>query len=161
MFVLPIILPIFALIFAGWFARRIGTLGDQAASELNRFVVYLALPVLLFDIVAHASWSEIWNPAFIAVFGLGAASVFIVVVVTSYCSTRSLLDGALDGLNAAYANTRFVGFPLVLAVLGRSALVPTLIATVLTVCVLFAIGPDSRGNRRPAENLCRAVEREG
>ena len=71
--VLLIVLPIFALIGAGWIARRSGVLGPHATGEINRFVVWLALPALLFDIVAKARWSDIWQPGFIAVFGIGAA----------------------------------------------------------------------------------------
>ena len=67
---LLIVLPIFALILAGWVTRKIGVLGAAATTELNRFVVYLALPALLFDIVAHAHWADIWQPGFIAAFGL-------------------------------------------------------------------------------------------
>ena len=44
---LLVVLPIFALIFAGWLARRLRVLGPGASSELNRFVVALALPALL------------------------------------------------------------------------------------------------------------------
>ena len=51
--VLTVVLPIFALIFAGWICRRGNILGPLAATEINRFVVYLALPALLFDIVAR------------------------------------------------------------------------------------------------------------
>lgn len=60
---LIVILPIFALIFSGWLARRIGALGAHATTELNRFVVYLALPALLLDITANARWSDVWRPA--------------------------------------------------------------------------------------------------
>ena len=77
---LTVVLPIFALIFAGWLARRIGVLGEHATTELNRFVVYLALPALLFDIIAKARWSDIWQPAFIATFGLGVAIVFVITL---------------------------------------------------------------------------------
>ena len=56
---LTVVLPIFALIFAGWLVRRIDVVGPHATTELNLFVVYLALPALLFDIVAHARWVEI------------------------------------------------------------------------------------------------------
>jgi malonate transporter and related proteins len=58
-------------------ARPARVLGDHATTELNRFVVYLALPALLFDIIAKARWSDIWQPAFIATFGLGVAVVFV------------------------------------------------------------------------------------
>ena len=73
---LLVVLPIFALIFAGWAARKIGVLGPHATAELNRFVVYLALPALLFDIIAHTHGADLWQPGFIAAFGLGSGIVF-------------------------------------------------------------------------------------
>lgn len=135
--VLLIILPIFALIAAGWAARRMGALGPDATRELNRFVVYLALPALLFDIVAKARWSEIWQPGFIATFTAGGMLVFAATVILR--RRRPLADATVDGLNAAYANTGFIGFPLAASVLGAPGLAPTLIATIVTVCVLFAV----------------------
>lgn len=135
---LVVVLPVFALIFAGWLARRIGVLGPQATGELNRFVVYLALPALLLDIVAHARWAEVWQPGFVAAFGLGAAITFGLTLAIRLRRPRHLADAAIDGLNAAYANTGFVGFPLALVALGREALAPTLIATIITVCLVFA-----------------------
>lgn len=137
--VLTVVLPIFALIFAGWVCRRGNILGPLAATEINRFVVYLALPALLFDIVASAQWSDIWQPAFIATFGLGVGAVFVLTLVLRLARARHLADAAIDGLNAAYANTAFLGFPLVLAVIGPEAMAPAMIATILTVCVLFSI----------------------
>jgi len=137
--VLAIVLPIFALILAGWLARRSGALGEYATTELNRFVVYLALPAMLFDVVANASWNELWQPAFVATFGIGAGVVFVATVLLRLRLPRHLADASVDGLNAAYANTGFIGFPLAVAVLGRDALGPTLIATIITVCVLFAV----------------------
>ena len=134
---LLIVLPIFALIFAGWLARRIGVLGPVATTELNRFVVFLALPALLFDIVAHARWADLWQPGFVAAFGLSALLVFGGTVAVRLRRPRHLADAAIDGLNAGYANTGFVGFPLALVALGRDAMAPTLIATIITVCVLF------------------------
>ncbi len=136
---LAVVLPIFALIFTGWFARRIGILGPHATTELNRFVVYLALPALLFDIIAHARWSEIWQPGFVASFGLGAGLVFTLTILLRWRRPLHLADAAIDGLNAGYANTGFVGFPLVLATLGAQGMTLTLIATIITVCIVFAI----------------------
>src|ERR1700750_3331685 len=135
---LTIVLPLFALIFAGWIARRTGVLGPQAATELNRFVVYLALPALLFDIVAHADWADIWKPGFIAAFGLSCVVVFGFTLVVRWRGSHHLADAAIDGLNAGYANTGFMGIPLVLLVLGHDALPPAVIATIFTACVLFA-----------------------
>jgi malonate transporter and related proteins len=127
-----IVLPIFALVFAGWLARRIGVLGPNATTELNRFVVYLALPALLFDITSHAHWAELWQPGFIAAFGI---STF----VSQLRGSRHLADAAIDGLNAGYANTAYMGFPITLAVIGEPSRAPTTIASIITVCILFAI----------------------
>jgi len=135
---LIVVFPVFALIFTGWLVRRLGVLGPQSTSELNRFVVYLALPVLLFDIIAHAGWGDIWKPGFIAVFGLSSLAMFALAVVLRY-RKRHLADAAIDGLNAGYANTGFMGFPLALLVLGHDALGPTTIACIITVCVVFAV----------------------
>ena len=51
---LLVVAPIFSLILVGWIARRKGALGPAATREVNRLVVYLALPALLFDIMAGA-----------------------------------------------------------------------------------------------------------
>lgn len=137
---LMVVLPIFALVFAGWLVRRLGVLGDAATGELNRFVVHLALPALLFDVIAHSRFAEIWQPGFIAVFGLSSLIVFALTVTLSLRRSRHLADAAIDGLNGAYANTGFMGFPLALAALGPAALAPTTIAAIMTVCVVFAVG---------------------
>lgn len=137
--VLMIVLPIFALIAVGWVARVKGIMGPQATGELNRFVVWFALPALLFDIIAKAHWSDIWQPGFIAVFVLGVGCIFLITIAIRLRGPRHLADATVDGLNSAYANTGFIGFPLAAAVLGPAALAPTLIATIITVCMLFAV----------------------
>lgn len=136
---LTTVLPIFALVLAGWLARRTAVLGPHAVGEINRFVVYLALPALLFGIVARARFGDIWHPGFIAAFGAGSLAVFGLTVAIRRGPGRDLADAVLDGLNAGYANTGFMGFPLAAVALGPAALAPTLVATILTVCVLFAV----------------------
>ena len=136
---LSAIAPVFALIFAGWLARRLGALGAAASGELSRFVVYLALPALLLDIVAHAAWADIWQPGFVAAFGLSALAIFAGTIALRLRASP-LADAAIDGLNAGYANTGFIGFPLALAALGRQSLAPTRVATIITACLLYGLG---------------------
>jgi predicted permease len=136
---LLVVLPIFALILVGYAVRKAGLLGPHSTTELNRFVVYLALPALLFDIVAHTSWDAFYQPRFIAVFGLSSLIVFLGTALLRLRAPRHLADSTIDGLNAGYANTGFIGFPLCLVVFGQGSLAPTAIATLLTVCALFAV----------------------
>lgn len=136
---LNVVLPIFALILAGWLARKLPVLGENALSELNRFVVYLALPALLFDIIANAKWQDIAQPSFIMTFAISMMITFFFTIFIQLRRTRHLADAAIDGLNASYSNTGFIGFPLALVFLGHASLAPTLVATILTVSVLFGI----------------------
>jgi predicted permease len=134
-----VVLPIFALIFLGFGCRRGGVLGPHATTELNRFVVYLALPALLFDIMAHSRWATLDQPAFAAVFTLSTFIVFALTVLLRLRGARHLADVSIDGLNAGYGNTGFIGFPLSLIVFGHGMLGLTTIAAIITVCVLFAV----------------------
>lgn len=134
-----IVLPIFALVFAGWIARRTGALGPTATREVNRLVVYLALPALLFSIVANATIDEIWQPGFIAAFGGGCAIILALTIIIRAFQGVRMADSAIEALNAGYANTAYMGFPLMLAVAGEPGLTMALIASILTVCIAFAI----------------------
>jgi malonate transporter len=154
--ILSIITPVFALIACGYVTRRIGVLGSQAVSELNRFVVYLALPALLFDVMAHASWSELAQPRFIAAFGLSCGLIFYGIVAGSLIARQPLSTAAINGLLGSYANTAYIGFPVLLIVFGRDSLVPVTIASIITVCVLNAsaivlIEFASQSERRPLQ----------
>ncbi len=132
------VLPVFALIFAGWLARRLKALGPQATSELNRFVVWLALPALLFEIVAKARPVELWHPGFLAVMALGTMGTFALTILMRL--RHGLADATIDALNSSYANNGYMGFPIIAVVLGATARPLTLLSVLMTVCVLFATG---------------------
>jgi len=134
-----ILLPIFALILAGYACRRRGLLGPSAASELNRFVVWLALPALLFDVMARATWQQLYQPAFVATFAVACAAVFGIVLIQRLLAGRHLADASIDAIAASYPNTGYIGFPLALLMFGSESLMPTTIATILVACVLFAM----------------------
>jgi len=139
--IITIVVPIFALIAAGFGCRRFNLLGVTAATELTRFVIYLALPALLFQTMATTRWQQLNQPGFIAAFSIGVAVVFIASLWwrMRMRNRRHLADGAIDSLNAAYANVGFIGFPLCFMALGQEGLAPAIIATIITVCILFAI----------------------
>ncbi len=135
---LEILLPVFGLIFAGFACRRRGVLGPTSASELNRFVVWLALPALLFDTMARATWQQLYQPAFVATFSIACAAVFLLILALRLMNGRHLADASVDAIAASYPNTGYIGFPLGLIAFGPASLTPTTIATILVACVLFA-----------------------
>ncbi|UTW06823.1 AEC family transporter [Pseudomonas benzenivorans] len=137
--VFNVLLPIFALILAGYLCRRLGVLGPSAASEVNRMVVWLCLPALLFEATATADWVQIWQPQFILAYSLGALAVFVLTLLWRLRQRQGLADASVQGLSASYANTGYMGIPLCVLVLGDEGLEPALIASLIVVCVLFSL----------------------
>jgi predicted permease len=135
---LGVVLPVFGLILLGYLCRRGKVLGPASMTELNRFVVWAALPALLFDIMANTRWSTLWQPGFVLAYGLGSVLVFGATVAARRALGRPLADAGIDGLNAAYPNSGYMGFPLCLVALGPASLPLMTIATILTVCFVFA-----------------------
>lgn len=136
---LSILLPIFGLIAAGFISRKTGVMGQTAASELNRFVVWLALPALLFDIMANSNWSALYLPDFILVYLIGSVGLFVLVIIWRLKKGVPLADASIDSVSAAYSNTGYVGFPLLFLVFGASSQVPTTIASIIVVSIVFAL----------------------
>ncbi len=141
--VLFVLLPIFGLILAGYACGRRGWLGPGATDSLNRFVVRLALPAELFDSVARVTWAQVDHPSFVAAFAGGMLATFAVGFVLDYRGPverpQRLSAATIEGLSAGYANTAFIGIPLCVGVFGPAGLPPVVLATLLTVCVLFAL----------------------
>ena len=128
----------FALILIGYACGRTGKLGESASIELNRFVVWLALPAQLFNFASSSGWQTLWQPGFITAFFLSCLLVFTLVMVVSWVRKRDLAAASFSGLSASYSNTGYMGIPLCVLALGQDGLAPAIIATFI-VFVMFAI----------------------
>ena len=137
-YVFNVVFPVFALVLIGYVCGRAGKLGENAAIELNRFVVWLALPAQLFNFASSSGWQTLWQPGFIAAFFLSCLAVFILVLVTSWIRNRDLAAASFSGLSASYSNTGYMGIPLCVLALGQDGLAPAIISTFI-VFVMFAI----------------------
>ncbi len=137
-YVFNVVFPVFALILIGYVCGRTGKLGKSASIELNRFVVWLALPAQLFNFASSSSWQTLWQPGFIAAFFLSCLAVFILVLVVSWVRNRDLAAASFSGLSASYSNTGYMGIPLCVLALGQDGLAPAIISTFI-VFVMFAL----------------------
>src|SRR5690606_4016842 len=133
------VLPVFLLIGLGALLRRGGILDGVAASGLNRFVVSLALPAMLFVVMANADRGALAQPRLVAAFVLTALALYLPLLWWSRRRGASLTEASLDGLCGSYANTGFIGIPLAQAVLGDAALPGAGLSVVVTACMLFAL----------------------
>jgi len=137
--VINVVIPIFALILVGYVCRRTGRLGPTAAAEINKFVVWLGLPSLLFQVTAGSSWEKVWQPSFVVAVTVGCLAVYLLTLAYRLRGERRLVDASIDSLSASYANTGFIGIPLCALVFGHDGLEPAMIASILVVCVLFSL----------------------
>jgi hypothetical protein len=131
--------PVFGLIFVGFFCRRRNILGPNASTELNRFVIYLGLPSLLFEAMSRLPSGEALNGGYIAAFLLGMAGVFLITLVLRLRQKAHFIDATIDALGSAYPNSGFLGIPLCLLTFGQPGLPPAIIGTLMTACLLFAV----------------------
>jgi len=134
-----IILPVFALIFAGFALRRLNILSAAASVELNRFVVYLALPALMMDVIINSSWDTFHQPGFLLTFELAVAIIFMLVLVIHWFRSRNLAEATIDATAASYPNTGYIGLPLCALTFGLGNIGPAMLAAVLTVSANFAV----------------------
>ncbi len=136
--VVNIILPVFALIFAGYLLRRLNVLSTAACTELNRFVVYLALPALMIDVMISSPWEAFYQPGFLLAFELAVAIIFVGVLVWRWLQTRQLAASTIECTAASYANTGYIGLPLCALTFGQENLLPAMLGATLTVSLNFA-----------------------
>ena len=138
LYVFNVVLPVFLLILIGYVGGRAGKLGINASVELNRFVVWLALPAQLFNFAANSGWQTLWQPGFITAFFLSCLIVFVLVLLVSWVCHRDLAAASFNGLSASYSNTGYMGIPLCALALGQDGLAPAIISTFI-VFVMFAL----------------------
>ena len=67
-----VVLPVFAIILTGYACGRFGVLGAASSEAINKFVYYVALPVLLFFSMARVDPQQIFNWPFLGAFAAGS-----------------------------------------------------------------------------------------
>jgi malonate transporter len=128
--ILSVTIPFFALILCGYLAARQGLLAESAIPGLNGFVLFFALPCLLFRFGMNTPVLELLNPVMLGVY-LTAALLIVGFTIAATLSARvQLKDAAFGALVAAFPNTGFMGVPLLVALLGAGAAGPV-ICTIL------------------------------
>lgn len=137
--VFDVALPVFAIIVAGYAGGRT-VLGQASSQALSAFVYWFALPAVLFLGMARQPLKDIFNLPFIGAF-LGAMLVIYALgglLGRLLHRDRSEVH-AIQGLNAAFSNTGYMGIPLFLAAFGADRLLPAIIATVVMSVVMVGL----------------------
>ena len=133
------VVPIFGLILLGWACGKGGLLNSSATDALNRFVVYLALPALLFSAMARADLQAMAEIGFVVSFGVGTVLTMLIYLAISRREELGYLERMINCLSVGYSNAGYMGIPLILLVFGEKALPIAVIGAVMTVVVQFSL----------------------
>ena len=113
--------PFFALVLAGFVATTKKMLPLEAIPGLNIFVLYFALPCMLFRFGTHAQLDQLFNPAVFITYFIGACLMVSLAIALSLRASIGWNNSSFGALVAAFPNTGFMGVPLLLALFGLSA----------------------------------------
>jgi malonate transporter len=129
----PVILPLFAIMVAGYLAARFKLLPPSSSEVLSRFVFVIALPALIFTSLSRISVAEFFNWQYIGALGGSMLIMFCIgMIVARSAFAGNLTTTALHGLTAMYSSTAYIGLPLILTIYGDAARVPGIIGAIIT-----------------------------
>lgn len=155
-----VVLPVFAIILTGYACGRFRVLGSASSEAINKFVYFVALPVLLFYSMARVDPAEIFNWPFLGAFAGGSiiTTVFAIFFARLVFKIR-LAEQSMYGMVAIFGNTGYMGIPLAIIAFGEAGALPAIVATVFQSAIMIPvyavlIEADLRGER----NLKAAIE---
>jgi predicted permease len=127
--ILWITFPFFALVLAGFVAAHRGWLHLDAIGGMNSFVLFFALPAMLYRFCSTTPIAQLLDVTVVGVW-LACALVMVGLSIAWTLNPRIRWnDAAMGALVAAFPNTGFMGVPLLATLLGPHS-VGTVIVTI-------------------------------
>ncbi|MEM1315254.1 MAG: AEC family transporter [Pseudomonadota bacterium] len=129
------ILPIFAVMAIGFALGARGLVAQDAPGHINRFVLLVAVPSLLFGILSRAPLGEFdWQA--IGIYAAGEAVVYALgFLIARHVFGRAPDEALLLGFAAAFVNHVLFVLPVAEGLYGQAAAAP--IAAIVTVDALI------------------------
>jgi predicted permease len=136
--ILSVTFPFFALVLCGYVSVRRGMLPQLAIPGLNSFVLYFALPCMLYRFGAATPIAQLLD---VGVFGVYLLCALLMVALAMAATLRRAgwNDAAFGALVAAFPNTGFMGVPLLLALLGPRSTGPAIVAIVVDMVITSSL----------------------
>jgi malonate transporter and related proteins len=137
--ILLITFPFFALVLCGYVAARRGLLPQAAIPGLNTFVLYFALPCMLYRFGAGTPIAQLLNPTVFLVYLLCALIMVSFTMAATLSQRIDWNNAAFGSLVAAFPNTGFMGVPLLVALLGAQAAGPAIVTIVVDLVITSSL----------------------
>lgn len=151
-----IVAPVFLVIFVGYCFGKMRP--DSALSDklINDYVLYVALPALLFLAIAKSDINQISQFGFIAATLTGIVVVYLIATLVAKMMSTGLPQSSILSMGACYGTTGYMGVPIAISVYGESAALPAAIATILhnipaimAVIITYDIFSGDKSQARP------------
>jgi malonate transporter len=166
--ILLVTFPFFALVLAGYVAARRRMLPLEAIPGLNGFVLYFALPSMLYRFGANTPIAQLLDGSLVAVYLLCAVVMVVFTIAVTHTAPKGRIgwnDASFGALVAAFPNTGFMGVPLLVALLGAQAagpaivtiMVDTLVTSSLCIALSRLDGADQHGAAKAARLALKGV----
>lgn len=130
--------PIALVVMLGWGSGRWKVLPDNASTVLAGFVVTFALPLSLFLAAAAAKPSDILNPPYLAALAAGLLGSYVIALLLArFAFGRATPEAAMQGMTASLPNMAYCGPPVLIAVVGPSAVLAVVIGNLIVTLILI------------------------
>ncbi len=137
--ILTVTFPFFALVLCGYLAARRRMLPLEAIPGLNGFVLFFALPCMLYRFGATTPIAQLLDYSVFIVWLLcGLVMVGFTIAVTLNERIR-WNDASFGALVAAFPNTGFMGVPLLVALLGPLAAAPIIVGMLVDMVITTSL----------------------
>lgn len=149
-------LPFFALVLAGFVAAYRRLLPLEAIPGLNGFVLFFALPCMLYRFGSTTPIAQLLDLVVVGVYLMCALVMVGFAIVMTLNRRIRWNDASLGALVAAFPNSGFMGVPLLVALLGPLAAGPAILTMLVdmvvtsSLCVALSRLDDGQGHGRAA-----------
>ncbi|MGB0662630.1 MAG: AEC family transporter [Pontibacterium sp.] len=107
--------PIFVIIGFGFLIVKAGLLPRDAVPVLGRFVLFVAMPCMVFGTLVKMDLREIFNPHYFGVYALGSLAAFVLIyLLARFVLGRNKTLTPLLALGSSASNSVFFGYPVLL-----------------------------------------------
>ena len=137
--VLRVTFPFFALVLCGYLAARWRLLPLEAIPGLNGFVLFFALPCMLFRFGASTPIAQLLDAGVFLTYLLCAVLMVTLGIAISLNERIRWKDASLGALVGAFPNTGFMGVPLLVALLGPAAAGPSIVTIVVDMVITTSL----------------------
>ncbi|MGA6097392.1 AEC family transporter [Stutzerimonas marianensis] len=138
--ILAITAPIFILIAIGFVSSRAALVSRDQVAGMGRFVITLALPALVIRALLERPLHEVIHWNYLIGYGLGSLLIFGLGYAFARLVRKDNLSGsALAGLGMSVSNSGFVGYPIVVLVVGGPAAVALALGMMIENALLIPL----------------------